>query len=152
MKRLVTALVASTILAATGLFPVAGHAAPAQSKPVMSVAVVSVNPTTVTKKNAAVTFRLRVKGIVLDAVHMGKANVAGHGHIQLYVDKVPTDAYARKDLQHWLASLATTTLTLNLAPAIVGGAGKHKIIAALAQNNGVLYRVPTASVTITVKS
>jgi hypothetical protein len=151
MKRLVTAVVTSTILAATGLSPFTGHAAFAQSKPAISVTVVSVNPTTVTAKHAAVTFHLSVKGMVLDGLHMGKVNVSGHGHIQLYVDKVPSDAYARKDLQHWLASLATTTLTLNLSPAIVGGTGKHKIIVALAQNNGVLYSAPTASITITVK-
>ena len=150
MKRLVIAVVASAILAATGLAPLPGHAASARQT--MSINILSVKPTTITKKQATVVFRLGVRGLALDAVHMGKGDVAGRGHIQLYVDSIPADAYSRKDLQHhWLASLATTTVSLNLSPAIVGGAGKHRIIAALARNSGVLYRVPTASVTITVK-
>src|SRR5712691_10574104 len=111
MKRLVTSIAASTILAATTLFPVTGHAASAPSTPAMAVTIVSVKPTTVTAQNAVVTFQLRVKGIVLDATHIGKANVRGRGHIQLYVDRIPTDAYARKDLkQHCLPSLAATTI------------------------------------------
>jgi hypothetical protein len=152
MKRLITSVAAVTILGTSMLFPLVAHAASRHPRASMSVAIVSVSPTLVTAKHATVTFRLRVTGIVLDAVHMGKAHVAGHGHIQLYVDAIPRDAYTHKDLQrHWLASLATTTLTLNLSPAIVGGAGKHRIFAALAQNNNVLYRVPVASFTITVK-
>ena len=152
MKRLVTAIAASTILAATTLVPATSHAASAPSTPRMSVTIVSVTPTTVTAKHATVTFHLRVKGLVLDATHIGKANVRGRGHIQLYVDRIPTDAYARKDLkQHWLASLAATTIALNLSPTLVGGMGKHRIIVALAQNNGVLYRVPTAAISITAK-
>jgi hypothetical protein len=152
MKRLVTLVAACTILAATTLFPVTGHAAPSPSTPTMSVTIVSAQPTTVTAKHATVTFHLRVKGIVLDATHIGKANIRGHGHIQLYANRIPTDAYVQKDLkQHWLASLAATTLGLNLLPTIVGGRGKHRIIVALAKNNGVLYRVRTASVTITVR-
>src|SRR5947208_5177259 len=144
MKRLVTAIAASTMLAASTLVPVTGHAASTPPRSSMSVTIVSVKPSTVTAKHADVTFQLRVKGLVLDATHMGKANVRGHGHIQLYVDGIPTDAYVRKDLkQHWLASLAATTLSLNLSPALVGGRGKHRIIVALAQNNDVLYRAPT---------
>ena len=154
MKPLVSSVAASTILAATILLPVAGHAAPVPPNPAMSVRVVSATPTTVIRKNPTVTFRLqlRVKGIVLDATHMGKANVRGHGHLQLYVDGIPSDAYVRKDLtHHWLASLAATTVTINLAPPLVGGRGKHRIIVALAQNSSVLYHVPTASTTITAK-
>jgi hypothetical protein len=150
MKPLVNSVAALTILAATLLFPVMGHAAPAT--PSMSVTIVSASPTTVSAKHATVTFQLRIKGLVLDAMHMGKTNVRGRGHIQLYVDSIASDAYIRKDFQHhWLASLATTTISLNLSPALVGGPGKHKIIVALAQNNYVLYHVPTASVAITVK-
>ena len=152
MKRLVTSVAASTVLGASILFLVTGHGASTPPKRAMSVTVVSVKPTTVTAKHATVTFHLRVKGIVLDATHMGKANVRGHGHIQLYANSVPKDAYVRKDLkQHWLASLAATTIGLNLLPTIVGGRGKHRIIVALAQNNGVLYKAPSAAVSITVK-
>jgi hypothetical protein len=153
MKPRVISIVASTIMAASLLFPATSNAAAVRaSTPTMSVKIVSVTPTTVTGKKAGVTFRLLVKGMVLDAVHMGKANVRGHGHIQLYVDKIAVDAYVKKDLKHnWLASLAATTISLNLPPMLIGGAGKHKIIVALAQNNYILYRVPTAAVTITAK-
>jgi hypothetical protein len=152
MKRFIALVTASTVLAAGALFPVSGHIALAAAKPSMSVKIVAVSPTTITTKKATVTFHLRVSGFVLDAVHMGKANVAGRGHFQLYVDKIPTDAWVKKDLQHnWLAALAATTISLNLPPALVGGVGKHKIIVALAQNNYILYKVPTASITITVK-
>jgi hypothetical protein len=137
---------------ATALFPVGGNALAAQPRAAMKVVIASVKPTTVTKKHAAVAFRLTVKGITLDAGHMGKANVSGHGHIQLYVDKVPKDAYTKKDLKHnWLASLAAPVFGLNLSPQVLGSLGKHRIIIALAQNNYVLYRTPTAAVTITAK-
>lgn len=48
-------------------------------------------------------------------------------------------------------SASATTISLNLPPMLIGGTGKHKIIVALAQNNYVLYRTPTASITITAK-
>ena len=161
MKPPTTLVGASAILAAATLFLVTGCAAPtapklatsrpATSRPPMSVRIISVKPATVTRKQATVTFHLRVKGLVFDAAHMGKANVRGHGHIQLYADKIPSDAYVRKDLtQHWLASLAATTIALNLSPPLVGGPGKHRIIVALAQNNYVLYKESSAAVTITV--
>ena len=165
MKPLATLVGAAIILAAAILFLVTGRAVstsirpalaptrptPAPSRSAMSVTIESVKPTTVTRKNTSVTFHLAVKGIVLDTAHMGKANVRGHGHIQLYVDRIPGDAYTRSDLKHWLASLPETTFALNLPPTLVGGPGKHRIIVALAQNDGVLYRAPVVGITITAK-
>ena len=147
------------ILAATVLFPITGHAAPAPpksaaSKPAMGVTIVSVTPTTVIRKNRFVTFRLQlhVKGLVLDPRHIGKANVRGHGHVQVYVDRIPADAYVRRDPKHWLgAPLAGTTLRITVPPTLIGARGRHRLIVALAQNNSVLYRVPAAGATITVK-
>jgi hypothetical protein len=151
VKRFIALVTASTVLTAGTLFQGGGHVALATTKPSMSVTIVSVSPTTITTKKATVTFHLRVSRFVLDAVHMGKSNVAGRGHFQIYVDKIPTDAWVKKDLQHnWLAALAATTISLNLPPALVGGTGKHRIYVALAQNNYILYKVPTASITITV--
>ena len=154
MKPLVASVAASTILAATILVPVTGHAAPAPPKPSMGVTIVSLTPRTVIRKNPSVTFRiqLRVKGMVLDPKHIGQANVRGRGHIQVYVDRIPSDAYVRRNLkQHWLASLAGKTLRITVPPALICARGKHKLIVALAQNNSILYRVPAASTTITVK-
>jgi hypothetical protein len=160
MKALVTSVAASTILAATILFPVAGQAAPpvpprpAVAKPAMGVTIVSVTPRTVIRTNRSVTFRLQlhVRGIVLDPRHIGKANVPGHGHIQVYVDRIPADSYVRRDAKRWLgAPLAGTTLRITVPPTLIGARGTHRLIVALAQNNSVLYRVPAASATITVK-
>lgn len=118
----------------------------------MSVTIVKVSTRTLTARHAAITFRLRAKGITLDAREMGRRNVAGHGHFQIYVDAIPSDAYVRKDLKrHWLAALAAPDFTLKLIPAMLGGKGKHTILVALARNDDVLYRVPAASVTITAK-
>src|SRR5919198_1547318 len=123
------------------LLPVTGHAAtapppPAAHKPAMGVTIVSLTPRTVIRKNPFVTFRiqLRVKGMVLDPKHIGQANVRGRGHIQVYVDRIPSNAYARRNPTHWL-----------------GAPGKHKLFVALAQNNSILYRGPAARTTITVK-
>jgi hypothetical protein len=159
MKALVTSVAASTILAATILFPVAGQAAPvppqhAASKPSMRVTIVSVTPRTVIRKNRFVTFRLQlhVRGIVLDPRHIGKANVPGRGHVQVYVDRIPADAYVRRDSKRWLgAPLAGTTLRITVPPTLIGARGTHRLLVALAQNNSVLYRVPASSATITVK-
>jgi hypothetical protein len=154
MKALVTSVAASTILAATILFPVIGHAAPTPPKPSMGVTIVSVTPRTVIRKNRSVTFRLQlhVKGIVLDPRHIGKANVRGRGHVQVYVDRIPADAYVRRDAKRWLgAPLAGTTLRITVPPTLIGARGTHRLLVALAQNNSVLYRAPAASTTITVK-
>ncbi len=152
MKRLITSVLASTVLMAGALFPHTGHAALAATKPAMSVKIVSASPTTISGKHTIVTFHLQASGITLDITNMGKASIAGHGHFQIYVDRIPNDAYAKKDLNHsWLASLTATTVSLNLAPALIGGRGTHKIIVALARNDYVLYKVATASVTITAK-
>ena len=154
MKALVTSVAASTILAATILLPVAGHAAPIPPKTKMGVTIVSVTPKTVIRKNRFVTFRLQlhVKGLVLDPRHIGKANVRGHGHVQVYVDRIPADAYVRRDPKHWLgAPLAGTTLRITVPPTLIGARGTHRLLVALAQNNSVLYRVPASSATITVK-
>jgi len=154
MKALVTSVTASTILAATIVFPVIGHAAPVPPKASMGVTIVSVTPRSVIRKNRSVTFRLQlhVRGIVLDPRHIGKANVRGQGHVQVYVDRIPADAYVRRDPKRWLgAPLAGTTLRITVPPTLIGARGTHRLIVALAQNNSVLYRVPAASTTITVK-
>jgi hypothetical protein len=100
-----------------------------------------------------VTFRVSVKGITLDLRHVGKKPVAGHGHLQYYLDKVPKDAHSKADLKHsFIAAVATPLFDFNLrASRVKIGRGKHKVIVALAKNNYVLYKAPTAAVTITVR-
>jgi hypothetical protein len=155
MKPPVISVAASTVLAAAIFLPGTGHAAPAPFTPKMSVAIASATPATVIRKNASVTFhlQLRVKGIVLDPKHIGKANIPGHGHVQVYVDRIPKEAYVRKHLkQPLLASLAGRTIRITVPPALIGSRGTHRLYVALAQNNQVLYRgVPAARTTIIVK-
>jgi hypothetical protein len=155
MKPPIISVAASTMLAAAILVPGMSHAAPPPPAHKMSVAIASVTPTTVIRQNASVTFhlQLRVQGITLDPKNIGKANIPGHGHVQVYVDSIPKDAYARKDPKHWLgAPLAGRTIRITVPPALIGSRGQHRLFVALAQNNWVLYRgVPAASRTITVK-
>jgi hypothetical protein len=101
--------------------------------------------------NKVITLRLQASGITLDAAHIGKAPKNGVGHFQIYLDKVPADAYAKKDLKsNWLAAVAAPVIPLKMAKGMIK-LGKHKIIVALAKNNYVLYRLPTVSLSITVK-
>jgi len=98
-----------------------------------------------------VTLHLTVSGIHLDAQHIGKRAWDHQGHIQLYVDRIPRNAYTRPSLQHWLASVGATTVSLRLSKGIVGTIGRHHIIGALARNDNVLYRVPPAIFTVIVR-
>src|SRR5437899_1811554 len=76
-----------------------GSSVQAAPAPSMAIQVLpKTGPSTITKPQA-VKFVLKVSGIQLDATHMGKKNVAGQGHIQIYVDKIPADAYKVKDLK-----------------------------------------------------
>jgi hypothetical protein len=148
MKKLLTMLGGTLLLTAAGL-PGSALASPASAR--MSITMLpSSGPTTVAL-NKVVTLRLKASSITLDAVHIGKAPKNGQGHFQIYLDKVPADAYAKKDLKsNWLAAVAAPVIPLKMARGMVKP-GKHKIIVALAKNNYVLYRVPTVSLSITVK-
>jgi hypothetical protein len=112
--------------------------------------LLSSGPTTISL-NKVITLRLKASGIVLDAAHIGKTPKNGVGHFQIYLDRVPADAYSKKDLKsNWLAAVAAPVIPLKMAKGMVKP-GKHKIIVALAKNNYVLYRVPTATLAITIK-
>lgn len=147
MKRLVASLAAAAIFLGA-LFSTSTGGLAASS---MSIKLLpSSGPTTVSL-NKVITLRLKATGIVLDAAHIGKAPKNGVGHFQIYLDKIPSDAYAKKSLQsNWLAAVAAPVVPLKMAKGLVKP-GKHKIIVALAKNNYVLYRIPTASLSITVK-
>jgi hypothetical protein len=86
-------------------------------------------------------------------MHMGKAPIAGHGHIQFYLDRIPSDAYTRVDLHHnWIGLSATPIFTCNLAASPIKiTRGHHRIIVALAKNNMVLYRAASDAMSITVR-
>jgi hypothetical protein len=104
-------------------------------------------------RNGHINFSLKVTGITLDVMHMGKAPIEGRGHIQFYLDRIPSDAYTRVDLQHnWIGFSATPIFTFNLAASPVRiSPGHHRSIVALAKNNMVLYRAASDVISITVR-
>jgi hypothetical protein len=128
----------------------------------MSIAVKkSSHPHTITKKKPTVTFHMKVSGIKLQAEDPRKfchyQNVKGHGHIQIYLDKIPKAAYKPKApissrLKNRVnyASLKTFTLGLD-SQWIKEHKGKHVLRLALSNNKCVLYHVPAASFKLKVK-
>jgi hypothetical protein len=120
----------------------------------MSVKVLSViAPKTITKKNQPITVHVRVTGIALDPTHIGRKPVARHGHMQVYLDRIPSSAYKTGDLTKVVAVAAGPTFTFVLSPQWMKAArGRHRYLVALAQNNEELYQgVKPASFSLTVK-
>lgn len=120
----------------------------------MSVRVLSViAPRPISRKNQAITVQVRVKGIALDPLQIGRKPVKRHGHMQLYLDHIPSSAYSTGDLTKVVAVAAGPTFTFVLAPHWVkAGKGRHRYLIALAQNNDVLYRgVKPARFSLTVR-
>ena len=150
MHRLLVPVGAAAILVA-GLGPAGTQATP-PPPPGASISILKpTGPVTVTKQHPVVTFKVEVARVKLSAAHMGKRPAANEGHLQIYADRIPADAYKKKDLKTtWLAALAAPTFPLKLASPILKK-GTHKIFIALAQNNYVLYKANPVSVTITVK-
>jgi hypothetical protein len=141
------------LAASTALMLFGGQASAARSaQPAMRIASLSASPRVVIKQGV-VTFRVHVTGMKLDLRHMGKQAVAGHGHLQYYLDSVPVDAYTRKDVRHtFLAAVATPLFSFNLrASRVKITPGAHRIIVALARNDDILYRTPTSAISITVR-
>jgi hypothetical protein len=119
----------------------------------MSVKALSViAPKTITKKNQAITVAVRVKGLALDPTHIGRKSLARHGHMQIYLDRIPNAAYKQGNLADVVAIAAGPIFTFVLSPQWKAKAhGRHTYLIALAQNNEVLYNVKAASFTLTVK-
>jgi hypothetical protein len=107
----------------------------------------------VVRIDARITFVVSVQGIRLSFRDIGKSPAAGEGHLQFYLDRIPTDAWTRRDVRHtFLAAVGTPIAIFRFKyAAIKVSPGKHRVLVALAKNNNVLYHVPVASVTIWVK-
>lgn len=151
MKRLHAALIAAPVLAATlaVVNPLSTSAAPAHS---MAVRVLSPTRTPAIVANKVVTFNVRATGITLDAKHMGKSTISGHGHIQVYLDSIPSDAYKKAEYRHLVLAVGVSKFTWQVSkPWAKANKGHHKLIFALAQNNNVLYHGGTATLSITVR-
>src|SRR5205823_1201909 len=97
--RLGTLLIGGAILA-VGVLPTTGQAAAAQPGSSMSVRILAPKSHVTIAASKPVSMHIKVTGIALDLKHIGKKPVAGHGHIQLYLDKVPSDAYKKVDTKN----------------------------------------------------
>src|SRR5437868_15499064 len=101
MKRILSllgvAIVSVILLPTVGVQ--ASSISPAPSRLPMRVTILpSSGPHTLTRKRR-VALHLSVKGLVLDARNIGKKAKPGHGHIQVYFDRIPSDAYRIADLR-----------------------------------------------------
>jgi hypothetical protein len=125
--------------------PASAHQAP------MRITGFTVRPRAVSPHGTLI-FTVHAQGLTLDLVHLGKQNVARHGHFQYYLDRIPRDAWTRVDLHHsYIDAAATTKLYIAVrASATRIGRGRHRILVALARNDRTLYHVPARSVMITV--
>jgi hypothetical protein len=137
------------------LSPIGVHAAatlPAASHAQVRVTILSSSGSSALAKKTLVALHLRIQGLILDANHIGKKPISGHGHVQVYLDRVPSDAYKTPDLRGMVAITAGELFSVDLTKSPAKShPGKHKLIVALAKNNYVLYRIPTATLSITVK-
>jgi hypothetical protein len=97
---------------------------------------------------------LTTTGVALDVADMGKPPKDSQGHIQAYLDRIPSGAYSKADLRPpWLFTVVSNQVVFRLPPAIQHAkAGRHRIFLALAKNNDVLFSgVKPTSVSFTLK-
>jgi hypothetical protein len=152
MSKTIRTLLAAGLAAA--LTPLAGTAAFASPPtPPPKVTILSPHSPLTIAMNRTLTLKLKVSGVSLSAAHIGKKPSGNEGHIQVYLDAIPKDAYKKADLKHnWLASVAATTFPMKLTSGVLGGKkGIHKILVTLAKNNNVLYVGKVATLKLTVK-
>jgi hypothetical protein len=149
MRRSFTAVAALMVLSLTVLLCPSD---PARAAPTMRVRILpSSGPHTVGTRTL-VTFHLKVFGIKLDPAHVGKLRVAGHGHIQMYLDRIPKDATKVKDMTGVVAVVAATNFSIGFTRSWLRiHAGWHRLVVALARNDDTLYPVPPALFPVTVK-
>jgi len=136
-----------------------GASARVQSNAGMTLAVQSKSgPHSISSQKDLVTFYFKITGLTMDTHYPGKS-VTGHGHVQIYLDKVPSDAYKKKDLHH-LANADvpgktgknTYAVSIEFDSAwIKEHKGQHVLRVGLAANSMVMYHVPIVSFNLDVK-
>lgn len=151
-RWLVAAVVAGALVAATFATAVSAErhlAVPSGGR--MSLRLVSPTGAVTIASRRVIFFRLHVTGMRFDAMHIGGKPVAGHGHIQVYLDRVPPVAYRKLSLTHLVVVVGAPSFRYQALPAwIKRHHGRHRFIFALAKNNNVLYPVRTVNVTVRV--
>jgi hypothetical protein len=92
-------------------------------------------------------------------------NAPGQGHVHIYIDCIPPDAYVKPDLASpcwefqfpkFLSGAPGGTMTMagQFAPKTARvrlSKGPHLLLVALANNNHVLYRAPASAIVFVLK-
>jgi hypothetical protein len=99
------------------------------------------------------TIQASITGVALDVNALGSPPKDSQGNIQAYLDRIPPAAYHKPTLTFpWLFQVASPTITFRMPAAVLHSKpGQHRILLALARNNAVLYNVPPAAVSFTLK-
>jgi hypothetical protein len=156
VKRIGLLVAILTAVVATTTGPALAQTRPS-SKITFSVLKKS-GPHTITRKQELVTFFFKINGMTIDKKFPGK-KVKNAGHVQIYLDKVPADAYRKKDLTG-IASVNAPgaegkhvyAVTIQFDNAYVKEhIGTHTLKIGLARNNMVMYRVPIVSFPFVIK-
>jgi hypothetical protein len=119
----------------------------------MSIKVLAVTgPHVITKNGQLIAVRVRFTGIVMDPLHIGQKSVVGHGHMQVYLNRIPSSAYKYAAPADVVVNATTSTFNFALSPHWRKAArGHHRFLVALARNDNILYRVNAGSFSLTVK-
>jgi hypothetical protein len=152
MRLTISAALIGLSLAISGAFT--AWAANLPRITLMSASTHKITASTGPKCNSrsTVSFKMRVTGIKLSASMKTKSPRKGQGHIQAYLDKVPADAYSKRDLRHWYASIPSPKFPLCFPLPLLGGKkGKHTLYLGLGKTNSILYKTKPAKFTFTAK-
>jgi hypothetical protein len=140
------------VTASAALGPITTLAGQPQLTPLRILVLPSSGPHTISSfPNDVVTFHLRIAGMVIDK-HVGGKAVTGHGHLQIYLDRIPRDAYTKRDLKNIVNIVAAASYSIGFDAAWIKlHRGRHTLLLTLAGNNDILYRTTPARFSLTVK-
>lgn len=111
-------------------------------------------PHTISRPHGLITFYFGVTGLRYGRNFGPTAkNRHGQGHIEMYMNAVPGDAHRKPDVRHIFNGAITSLRSVSIAPDAAWlkiHKGRHTLLAVLAQNDGVLYRVTPARFSLVV--
>jgi hypothetical protein len=138
-------------LALPGMRSVSPGEAAGLAAPSLRITSVTAHPTTVSR-HGSILFTVQVRGLILDRLHMGGKPVAGRGHLQYYLDRIPASAYRSfRDRSSFLGAIGTSAFLFRLTQSAVRiTPGRHTILIALARNDYLLYHAAVARIHIKV--
>jgi hypothetical protein len=151
IHRLTTVALLAAVLAIALHAPRTTHAA-GSAQPSMRVALMASSGPHTVRAGTLLTVRLQVRGVTLDPKHLGDPAIPGHGHIQIYLDRIPTDATKHVDMKGIVALTARPSFSLGFTRRWLQlHAGSHRLLVALARNDDVLYPTQAAVFHMTVR-